>query len=230
MYYFFLGVVPLPITPGAIEITSPSGNVTKHLINHGEINIPRLPGLQEISFECLLPRQKYHFSNYSLGDYTASTLIPLLKLWKETREPFQFIITRMSPDNQVLDFTSIKVLLEDYTLREDAEELGTDVMCSIVLKEYKDYPTVSTILQKVLDTAKDAAYGAGATGLVATVTKTRSTTGKTTQKTYTVVKGDTLWSICKKYLGDGQKYKEVAKLNNISNPDLIYPGQKLRLS
>lgn len=230
MYYFFLGVVPLPITPGAIDISSPSGNTTVRLINHGEINIPRLPGLTEISFECLLPRQKYHFSNYSLGDYTASTLIPLLKMWKETKLPFQFIITRMTADNQVFDFTSNTVLLEDYTLREDAEEYGMDVMCSITLKEYKDYPTVSTVLQKVIDTAKDAAVGAAVTGVVATVTKTRSTTSKTTPKTYTVVTGDTLWSICKKHLGDGQKYKEVAKLNNISNPDLIYPGQKLRLS
>ena len=230
MYYFFFGVVPLPVTPGAIEITSPSGNATVNLINHGEINIPRLPGLQEISFDFLLPRKKYHFSNYSLGDYTASTLMPLLKMWKETKMPFQFIITRMGPDNQVFDFTNIKVLVEDCVFREDAEELGMDVMCSITLKEYKDYPTVSTIMQKVIDTAIDVAVGAAATAAVATVTKTRSTTGKTTPKTYTVVKGDTLWSICKKHLGDGQKYKEVAKLNNLENPDLIYPGQKLRLS
>lgn len=230
MYYVFFGVVPLPVTPGAIDISTPSGNATVTLINHGEINIPRAPGLREISFDFLLPRQKYHFSNYSVGDYTATTLIPLLNTWKETKLPFQFIITRMAPDNQIFDFTSIKVLIEDFTYREDAEEYGMDVMCSINLKEYKDYPTVSTTLQKVLDAAEDAALGAAATALVATVTKTRSTTGKTTPKTYTVEKGDTLWSICKKHLGDGQKYKEIAKLNNIDNPDLIYPGQKLRLS
>ncbi len=230
MYYFFFGVVPLPITPGAIDISTPSGNETVTLINHGEINIPRSPGLREIAFDFLLPRKKYHFSNYSVGDYTATILIPLLNTWKETKEPFQFIITRMSPDNQIFDFTSIKVLIEDFTYREDAEELGMDTMCSIKLKEYKDYPTVSTTLQKVLDAAEDAAYGVVATALVATVTKSRSTTGKKTPKTYTVQEGDTLWSICKKELGDGQKYKDIAKLNNIDNPDLIYPGQKLRLS
>lgn len=47
--------------------------------------------------------------------------------------------------------------------------------------------------------------------------------------TYTVVKGDNLWNICKTYLGDPYKYSEVALKNNISNPNLIYPGQVLTL-
>lgn len=226
MYIFFFGIIPLPVTPAALNISTPSLNQTVTLINHGEINIPRSPGLREISFDFLLPRQKYHFSNYNLGDYTASTLIPLLNKWKETKLPFQFIVTRMSPNNKPYDFTNIKVVIEDFTYKEDATEYGTDVMCSINLKEYKDYPTTSTILQKVIN----AVTGLATTALVATVTKTRSTTSKVTPKTYTVQKGDTLWSICKKHLGDGQKYKEIAKLNNLENPDLIYPGQKLRLS
>ena len=44
---------------------------------------------------------------------------------------------------------------------------------------------------------------------------------------YTVVRGDTLWGIAKKFYGDGSRYPEIAKANNISNPDLIYAGQKL---
>ena len=46
---------------------------------------------------------------------------------------------------------------------------------------------------------------------------------------YTVQKGDTLWSIAKKYYGVGSKYPEILKLNNISNPDKIYAGQKIRV-
>lgn len=231
MYIFFLGVVPLPVTPGALSISTPSQNVTVNLINHGEINIPRPPGLREISFEFMLPRNKYPFANYGIGTYyTAATLIPLLNEWKETKLPFQFIVTRMSPDNQVLDFTNIKCLVEDFTYEEDAKQHGLDVMCSIKLREYKDYPTLSTLLQKVKDTAIDAAIGAGATAVVALATNQRDTSSKQVPKTYTVKKGDTLWNICKKHLGDGSKYKEIAKLNKIDNPDLIYPGQELRLS
>ena len=48
--------------------------------------------------------------------------------------------------------------------------------------------------------------------------------------TYTVKKGDTLSGIALKYLGSASKYKELAAINNISNPNLIYVGQVIKLS
>lgn len=48
--------------------------------------------------------------------------------------------------------------------------------------------------------------------------------------THTVVKGDTLWSIAQRYLGSGSLYRQLAAINNISNPDLIYVGQVIKLS
>ena len=42
-----------------------------------------------------------------------------------------------------------------------------------------------------------------------------------------VVRGDTLWGIAKRYYGDGNRYPEIARANNIPNPDIIYVGQKL---
>ena len=44
-----------------------------------------------------------------------------------------------------------------------------------------------------------------------------------------VVKGDTLWGIAAKYLGSGSRYKELATLNGIKNPDLRYVGQIIKL-
>ena len=46
---------------------------------------------------------------------------------------------------------------------------------------------------------------------------------------YTVQRGDSLWSIAKKQLGDGTKYKEIARKNGIANPNRIYQGQVLKL-
>lgn len=228
MYLFFLGVIPLPVTPGALTITTPSLNATKILINDGEINLLKSPGLKEISFDFLLPRQKYPWMNYTVGDdYTAAAYIPVIEQLKKSKVPFQFIVTRVKPDGTPLDFTNITSQIEDFTFEEDADSYGMDVMCQITLKEYKGYGTSSfSILKKVVDIA----VGVSATVAVAAATKNRSTASKTIPKKYTVKKGDTLWNICKKHLGDGQKYKDIAKLNNIKNPDLIYPGQVLRLS
>ena len=47
---------------------------------------------------------------------------------------------------------------------------------------------------------------------------------------HNVEKGDTLWNISKRYTGSGFNYQQVAKENKISNPDLIFPEQKLRVS
>lgn len=49
--------------------------------------------------------------------------------------------------------------------------------------------------------------------------------------THTVVKGDTLWGISAKYLGDGSRYMEIYELNSdiIEDPHWIYPGQVLKL-
>ena len=46
-----------------------------------------------------------------------------------------------------------------------------------------------------------------------------------------VVRGDTLSAISKKYYGDANKYNVIFEANKpmLSNPDKIYPGQKLRI-
>ena len=48
-------------------------------------------------------------------------------------------------------------------------------------------------------------------------------------KVYTVQKGDTLYGIARKLYGDQRRYKDIAKLNGIANPDLIYVGQVLKI-
>jgi LysM repeat protein len=49
-------------------------------------------------------------------------------------------------------------------------------------------------------------------------------------KDYTVIKGDTLWDISQKELGDPFLWPKIWKENTgIANPDRIYPGQKIRI-
>lgn len=54
---------------------------------------------------------------------------------------------------------------------------------------------------------------------------------QTDQRTYTVVKGDSLSKIAKELLGDARKWRAIYEANKdqIKNPDLIYPGQVLKL-
>jgi len=54
---------------------------------------------------------------------------------------------------------------------------------------------------------------------------------KVSRKKYihVVVKGDTLWYIAKKYVQNPWRYPELARLSNIKNPDLIYPGDQVTI-
>ncbi|HKS44191.1 MAG TPA: LysM peptidoglycan-binding domain-containing protein [Amycolatopsis sp.] len=49
----------------------------------------------------------------------------------------------------------------------------------------------------------------------------------TNYRTYTVVDGDTLWDIAKRFYGNGNLYPVIARANGIENPDIIRPGQVL---
>ena len=150
MYYFYLGNMVLPITPAALNITYGNQNKTLTLINDGEINILKEAKLQTIAFEFTLPAQKYAFSTTAYS--SQQTYIERLKYLKKSKKPFQFIVVRFKPNNQVSFFTNIKVGLEDYSLKEDAKN-AFDVVVSIKLKEYKDYGTKTVVVNSANNSA-----------------------------------------------------------------------------
>lgn len=63
----------------------------------------------------------------------------------------------------------------------------------------------------------------------AALVKETETPNKIEGDSYTVVKGDHLWNIAVRAYGDGYKWSEIAKVNNISHPNYIEVGQELKL-
>ena len=214
-YEFYMDDVLLPVTPGSLQLKIDNSNKTMTLINGGEINLLKTPGLSEFSFDVLLPNFSYPFAN--AGAQKADYYLDKFEKLKVSKKPFNFKVVRTKPNGDYMFDTSMNVSLEDYTVKEDADKYGMDVLVSIKLKQFKEYAT------KTLTTHTDST---GKT--VATVTTNRPTT-KEMPKTYTVKKGDTLWAIAKRYMNDGSKYKQLASLNNISNPNKLKVGQVIKL-
>jgi nucleoid-associated protein YgaU len=52
-----------------------------------------------------------------------------------------------------------------------------------------------------------------------------------TEQTYTIASGDSLSKIAKHFYGDANRWREIFEANRdvIKNPDLIYPGQTIKI-
>jgi len=59
--------------------------------------------------------------------------------------------------------------------------------------------------------------------------KNKTTQSKLRVITHVVVRGDTLWDIAETYVKNPFRYPELAELNKIKNPDLIYPDEVVRI-
>lgn len=225
--------VLLPVTPSSLTIKVANQNKTVTLINEGEINILKLPGLSKISFSALLPNQPYPFAQYTGGYQGAQYFLSKLEALKTGCAPFSFEVIRTNDSGTVLmDSQPMTVSLEEDQLDEDAEEYGTDVMAKIELKQYRPYGTKTITFQKTETAATTA-----------TITEKRDTSTKPKETTYTVVSGDNLWDIARIKLGDGSRSGEIYQLNkdtieaaakkygrsSSSNGWWIYPGTVLRL-
>lgn len=219
MYQVYIDDMLLPIAPQKIQVKSPGQNKTASLINGEEINIIKAPGLKDISFDAVIPQNRYPFAVYERGFEDAEAFLERLEELKENQEAFPFIVIRDGPGNKSFYDTNLDVTLEDYTVSDDAKE-GMDVIVSFNLKEYRPYGTrimnFTIIPEQEIPQASAEDIRDGTPPQVST---------------YTVVKGDCLWKIAKKLLGDGSRYTEIYNLNRdkISNPNLIYPGQVLTI-
>jgi nucleoid-associated protein YgaU len=47
---------------------------------------------------------------------------------------------------------------------------------------------------------------------------------RTPERKHTMEENESLWDVAVKYYGDGYKYVEIIKVNNLANPDYVPPG------
>jgi putative chitinase len=94
------------------------------------------------------------------------------------------------------------------------------------ISEAKNEPEIRT--QEVTPTPSVGSHGPiiGSTSAENAIV---STNESITGDSYTVVKGDNLWKIAVRAYGDGYRWVEIAKVNNLHNPNLIHPGNVFQL-
>lgn len=217
MYDFYLDGVLLPVTPAKLKVKIKSQNKTVTLIDEGEINILKQPGLTEIQFDAMLPQSRYSFANGRPRE--AEYYLNRFERLKTQKKPFQFIVSRVKGGELLFD-TNIKVALEDYQIGEDAKSDAFDLLVTINLKQYRVYGTKLVQVSLEPDGAAKAA-----------VETQRDASNAPSAKTHTVVYGDTLWALAKKHLGNGARYTEIVAANPgvIIDPNNVPVGTVIQI-
>lgn len=228
-FYFDDGgdVLTFPITPPSLSIKVGSKNEVVTLINEGDVNILKAPGLIEVSFEARFPMRQYPYARaYS----NFKNYFDKFKELKTQKKPFHFIVARDSFGGKRSWDTDLYVALEDFTLNEDAGE-GDDVLISFNLKQYKDYGVVRL---KTPETT---------TATTTSTSEKPRETKEPTSESYTIKSGDTLWAIAKKAYGNGAEWTKIYNANksvieaeakkhgklSSSNGHWIYPSTKITI-
>lgn len=221
-YDVYLGNCLLPITPEKITTKINGNNKTVTLINDGEINILKKPGLTDIEFTAMIPQVKYPYAVYKDGFIDAGYYFNVLEGLKNSLKPFQFIVCRRTPIGKQLLNTNIKVSLEEYKISEDVK-LGFDFEVKISLKQFKEYGTKQINVQIASGKPKAS---------VEPNRETNNSPASTSAQTHIVKSGECLCAIAKYYYGSESKYIDIYNANRAvigGNPSLIMSGQALTI-
>lgn len=206
--------VALSMLPDTVKLNASGKFQSYDIINAGEIKIPKGQNLTDISWgKTTLPGAKRRNMSYIKRQHwrAPNEIINTFERWRKNGTRIKLMVTETVINHDVY--------LESFTV-EAAGGTG-DYEYSISFTEAKDMMvyTVSELgLQPKSATNSNVSSG------------TRPAPPKA--NTYTVVGGDTLWAIAKKFLGAGKRYMEIYNANKStigSNPSLIYPGQVLTI-
>lgn len=209
----------LPVMPEKIEIKRKGNGQTYDIIGSGQINKINARDLAEISFESFFPGRNRFPSDFPANAYypfLASEVqkdpnlllgIPKwytdkLAKWQDSKYPVRFIYYSESMK------INLPVSIEQFDRWEEAGSEG-DVSYSITLKEYVFHAAARVKVET-------AANG----NQVLKEQPHDRLDGRVPLKTYTMKKGDSLWSVAKLHLGDGSRWREIQKLNGLTDAQL----------
>lgn len=190
----------LPVTPHSWQ--GEAGRKANSLTMHtaGAINLPGNKILLDEEIDCLLPAKEYAFNQPGTITDPWHYLEQLIR-WSDEGTVLRFIVSGTSVNEEVI--------LDPIRYRE--QDGTNDIYCTIPLRGHRTL---------VAETTESTASQNSARAVEAP---------PTTQATYTIVAGDTLSAIARRFYGDASLYPKLAVANGIKNAHLIYPGQVLKL-
>lgn len=196
----------MPVTPSSYSWGQGKRMETININQMGDVYRPGGQTRFSGSFDFLLPAQDYPWIEAG-GRADPQYYLDYLTAWASDDETVRMIITGTE--------INALVYIEDVSY---GEQDGTgDMYVTVSVREFSDLEAAQVA------TVKTNAQNSGRSG------DSSGSSGKT--QSYTIVKGDTLSIICRRYYGKStaKYYNALASYNGIKNPHLIYPGTVLKI-
>lgn len=212
--------VGLPLTPESVKYKSEGKFASYNIIGTGEVRLPDGEKLTKFSWKGRLPGESMRNMKIvnSQEWRSANEIQRIFENWRKKGKKLRLLVTGTIINHDVY--------LESY--QSDASKKDT-IEYSISFVVAKDIIVHTTTELNIANTTKKDDT---ATTKPRTASAQAATSAKAKKQTYTVKRGDTLWGIAKKFLGNGSRWKEIYNLNKSiigSNPNLIYVGQKFTI-
>lgn len=199
--------IRFPVLPLQLNVRQGMNNQSVSVQGLGELVIMQDPAAMVISFSSFFPVEP--FPGVQFEDLTAPMeLMEKITTWQKGDRPVQFMVTGTSINKH---FT-----IEDFPWHEDGGDIGA-IHYSLTLKEYIEISVRQVEVEEEVAVIPEPAPA--------------RVDNRAPEQTHEVVRGDNLTAIARRHLGDGSRWPEIFELNKdkVSNPNLIYPGQVLRL-
>ncbi|MFB0840954.1 LysM peptidoglycan-binding domain-containing protein [Paenibacillus oleatilyticus] len=229
----------IPINPESIEIREPGKGKTYDIVGKGggteetragEINVIKNPGLREIKFSSIFPARpaptfKVPYILEKVPLFEPMWYVGMIRKWMETKHPIRFIYIGSYAEHLktkgITDKSDISIpaSIESFDWKEVAGSPG-DIEYTLSLKEYVFY---SARLSK-LQTKPNGEQ-------VLVQQPPGQPDERVMPETYTMVLGDTLNKISKRFYGDTHRARDIQKLNGITDAQTkqLLPGRVLKL-
>lgn len=208
-----------PMLPTEINVKMSNKFENYTIFNIGEVNIPNGTALDEFSWDGILPGKRRKNQ-------------PYVKKWQKPAKIYKWI-SKLKPKGG----KPIKARLLI---------TGTPVNCDVYFSSFTATPTggygdinysISLVQAKTIKLKKKAnvkkkSSKKKSSKELKNKPKNEERTSPPKAKTYTVKPGDSLWKIAQKFYEDGSQYTKLYDANKKvvgNNPDLIYPGQVLKI-
>lgn len=199
----------LPVPPKEFELQTGMVNTVVNIHELGELNLIGKRKLKSITLTSYFPIRDDGLAQYS-GFPSPGECIDMIGRWRESGKPIRLLIVGESLKiNEAMAIENFNV----------SQKHGPqDIYFTLELKEYR-----------FTGRTEDQNGATSAVALLAAYTGNSRPADRTPPSTYVFQEGDNLWSIARRFYGDGSRWSEIRSRNAIADEFSIAPGTVLVL-